>query len=86
MNGSLHLNRQKTRSRSNSRSIPTFHALLMNYLLLEKARHAKNGEHFWALWNGDTSDYLSASEADAALCAMVAFWTGKDAQRMDRLF
>ncbi len=33
MNGSLHLNRQKTRSRSNSRSIPTFHALLMNYSL-----------------------------------------------------
>jgi hypothetical protein len=59
---------------------------LSDELVLEKARTAKNGERFWRLWNGDTSEYLSASEADAALCAMLAFWTGKDEKRIDRLF
>lgn len=38
------------------------------------------------LWSGDTSVYhMDASAADAALCAHLAFWTGKDCERMDRL-
>ncbi|HKF36902.1 MAG TPA: hypothetical protein VKB35_08375, partial [Ktedonobacteraceae bacterium] len=54
--------------------------------LLAKARAAKNGEKFWALWNGDTSEYLSPSEADQALCTMLAFWTARDSRRIDHLF
>jgi putative DNA primase/helicase len=54
--------------------------------LLEKARAAKNGAKFEALWQGDTSGYPSHSEADAALCALLAFWTGADTSRMDTLF
>lgn len=54
--------------------------------LIERARRSKNGAAFSALWAGDTSGYKSASEADIALCNMLAFWTGKDAARMDRLF
>lgn len=55
--------------------------------LLKKARSAANGEHFARLYDrGDTSGYSSSSEADFALCNMLAFWTGKDAARMDRLF
>ncbi len=38
------------------------------------------------LWAGDTSKYPSASEADAALMSHLAFWTGRDMPRMDRLF
>ena len=30
--------------------------------------------------------YPSRSEADLALCNMLAFWTGRDAGRIDRLF
>jgi len=35
---------------------------------------------------GDTSGYESHSEADMALCRLLAFWTGRDRSRMDRLF
>lgn len=54
--------------------------------LIERARRSKNGAAFSALWAGDTAGYKSASEADLALCNMLAFWTGKDAGKMDRLF
>lgn len=54
--------------------------------LLAKARDARNGEDFTRLWAGDTSGYPSQSEADLALCAYLAFWTGGDLARMDRLF
>lgn len=55
--------------------------------LLRKAMDAKNGSDFDALWNGNISGYSNDhSSADLALCNMLAFWTGKDAYRMDRLF
>ena len=54
--------------------------------LLEKARSSKNGERFWKLYSGDTGSFQSASEADMALCSHLAFWTGGDANQVDRLF
>jgi putative DNA primase/helicase len=54
--------------------------------LIRRAQSAANGAKFTALWRGDTSAYPSASEADAALALMLAFWTNRDAARMDRLF
>ena len=56
--------------------------------LLEQARSARNGSAFAALFErGDMSAYSGDhSSADAALCAMLAFWTGRDAGRIDRLF
>jgi putative DNA primase/helicase len=54
--------------------------------LIEKARHASNGAKFSALWAGDWSGYPSQSEGDQALANSLAFWTGADAGRMDRLF
>lgn len=54
--------------------------------LLEKARSASNGEKFDRLWRGSTAGYDSQSEADMALCCLLAFWTGGDRARMDRLF
>jgi len=54
--------------------------------LLDKATQARNGATFRALWQGDISDYPSQSEAELALCNLLAFWTGSDAPRMDRLF
>ncbi len=47
---------------------------------------AKNGEKFKKLYNGDFSDYSSQSEADMAFCNMLAFWYGKDTQKMDYIF
>ena len=54
--------------------------------LLEKMRSSANGEKFDLLWRGDTGGYGSHSEADLALCSMLAFWTRCNAGQMDRLF
>ena len=58
--------------------------------LLEKMFQANNGPKAAALWEGDISEYLnrkeSASEADLALCGILAFWTGGDTKRIDGLF
>lgn len=54
--------------------------------LLKKARNASNGEKFERLWNGNTVGYDSQSEADMALCCLLAFWTGGDRTQMDQLF
>lgn len=52
--------------------------------VLQKASCAKNGAKFSALWNGDFDK--SHSEADLALCSMLAFWCGGDNAQIDRLF
>ncbi len=55
--------------------------------LLRRAMGAANRARFADLWRGDWSGaYPSQSEADLALCARLAFWTGRDAPRIDRLF
>lgn len=54
--------------------------------LLQKARDASNGAKFNALWAGNTNGYQSDSEADLALCSLLAFWTGPDPDRINRLF
>lgn len=55
--------------------------------LIEKMFRAKNGPAVKALWEGDTSPYNGdESGADQALCNSLAFWTGRDPARMDRLF
>ncbi len=47
---------------------------------------SKTGPAIQRLWNGDTSDYGSQSEADCALVGHLAFWCGGDVLRVDRLF
>lgn len=54
--------------------------------LIAYAVTASNGTKFQRLWEGDTSGYTSHSEADQALCNLLAFWTGGDPQRIERLF
>ena len=54
--------------------------------VVEKAKDAENGRKFKQLWNGRTAGYDSHSEADLALCGILAFWTGGDRAQMDRLF
>lgn len=56
-------------------------------VLIEKAKASENGETFKKLMIGEwQGDYPSQSEADLALCVLLAFWTGKDKIQMDRLF
>jgi len=61
--------------------------------LIDRIRKSKNGQkfdHFMSVT--DLEDLLfrysfpSASEADFSLCTMLAFWTRKDPEQMDRIF
>lgn len=56
--------------------------------LLDKAmsNETKNSDKFFQLWTGNYSGYPSQSEADMALCNMLAFWTACDSDRIDSLF
>jgi putative DNA primase/helicase len=59
--------------------------------IVDRAMRAANREKFARLWAGDTSDYADGdnegrSEADLALCSILAFWVGPDEGRIDRLF
>lgn len=55
--------------------------------LLARARKAKNGAKFTALFDdGDVSDFLSHSEADLSLCCTLAFWLNRDAGLVDTAF
>lgn len=64
--------------------------------LLEKAKSAENGDYFEDLWEGRWEKHThrwdgwsagqGQSEADSALCTMLAFWTNKDKARIKRLF
>ena len=55
--------------------------------LLSSASRSSNGSAFDALWSGDLSAHNGDhSAADLALLNLLAFWTGKDETRMDRLF
>jgi putative DNA primase/helicase len=55
--------------------------------LLERMFAAKNGAEIRALWDGSTAAHGNdSSSADQALCNHLAFWAGRDAARMDRLF
>lgn len=57
---------------------------LSDKVLLDKAIAARNGPEFHALWLGQCGP--DASRDDYRLCCLLAFWTGKDATRIDRLF
>jgi hypothetical protein len=59
-------------------------ATLSDEAILDKIRRAKNGQSFERLWQGDTEGYASASEADLALCGMLAFYT-QDPAQIERL-
>ena len=55
--------------------------------ILELAHGAKNGNEFSFLWAGKwEGTYPSQSEADLALCNLLAFYTGPHPDRIDRLF
>lgn len=54
--------------------------------IVRRAMSAANGQKFSQLWMDRGHGYTSESEADAALCSMLAFWIGPDPERLDQLF
>lgn len=59
---------------------------LTDHDVLSRMLSSKHCDKASKLWRGDTAGYVSHSEADAALCSYLAFWTGKDTEQIDRLF
>lgn len=60
---------------------------LSDHEVLERMFRAKNGAKAEALYDGQFETYFSSqSEADSALCCLLAFWTGRDESAVDRLF
>ena len=53
--------------------------------VMDRAGRAKNGDKFRKLMDGDTLGYPSQSEAELALCSMLAFWCSRDAEQIDRM-
>lgn len=54
--------------------------------VFQRIQGSKHRDKFNQLNSGDTTGYPSQSEADLALCNMLAFWTGKNPEQMDRIF
>ena len=54
--------------------------------LLAVMYRGKNGAKIKKLWEGDTGDYKSQSEADLALCNYLAFYTDKNPQAINDAF
>jgi putative DNA primase/helicase len=78
--------KQDTRSKGKTSQRAGNQASMSDLELVEKAKNASDGAKFSRLWSGDISGYPSHSEADQALCNLLAFWTGRDAARIDALF
>jgi len=55
--------------------------------VVDRAQKSSGAAKFKQLWLREESDeFESTSEADLALCCILAFWTGGDAEKIDKLF
>lgn len=55
--------------------------------VIDRIEGSKQGAKFKKLFRGDwRGEYESQSEADLALCCILAFWCKKDLEQMDRIF
>jgi putative DNA primase/helicase len=75
----------KATEKSNGTVHPAGRIFLGDTDVLMRAMTAKNAPKFRQLWDGDIEGYASQSEADIALCNILAFYSG-DHDQMDRLF
>lgn len=67
--------------------VPAPTVVVEDDILIDIMRKSKNGEKFIALMSGDISDYGGDdSSADLALCNILAFFTSKNPEQMDRIF
>ena len=60
-------------------------SLLPDEALLKRVFDGKSKDKFRKLWEGDHGDYRSQSEADLALCGILASYT-KNGEQIDRLY
>ncbi len=65
---------------------PAPSSLLADQALLSRARQARNGANFSALFDSPPAEGDDHSSRDLALCNLLAFWAARDAAQIDRLF
>jgi primase-polymerase (primpol)-like protein len=77
---------QGERKVSSSICSPVFYApLVEDEKIIQVATRAKNGQKFLSLMDGNISGYTSQSDADLALCSILAFYT-QDIAQIERIF
>ena len=54
--------------------------------IIDLAKEASNGQKFLQLHKNMATNHASSSEADLAYCEILAFWTGGDYEKMDKIF
>jgi putative DNA primase/helicase len=84
-----YINAKKTEKsvQKTSKSVNNGPVFVSDDEIIEIALNAKNGSLFADLMNGNWKGaYNSQSEADLALCNMLAFYTGKDTSMMDSIY
>lgn len=57
-----------------------------NEILRKASENEVSGDTFRRLYSGDLCGYQSHSEADLRLCQILAFWSNRDFDTIDRLF
>lgn len=72
-------------SKEKQRESPSVCLGLDDQAVLDLLGKARNRDKFQSLWGGDISAYPSHSEADIALCSLIAFYT-QDEKQIDRIF
>lgn len=79
-------NNNKRNSRTSAPVPPPTVSHMNEDEIIDKATNAKNGYLFKSLMDGTwTGNYKSQSEADLAICNILAFWTGKDERMIDSI-
>jgi putative DNA primase/helicase len=80
-------NRPKETQQTQLELVTTKPIQLTDQDLIYKASNSRNGQQFRLLFDGNWSslNYPSQSEADMAFCNLLAFWSGKDKNQMDRI-
>ncbi|MDN5310189.1 MAG: putative primase/helicase [Methanolobus sp.] len=76
---------QKEKESEPRKATPTQEGGLSDEEIIRLCKIARNGEKFKSLWSGCTVGYPSQSEADQALCSILAFYT-QDEMQIDSLF
>ena len=77
----------KRPSRARNRNLVDPKSWLTDEQVVEKASSGENGEKFADLYAGRWEDrYGSQSDADMALCDILAWWCGADREQVDRIF
>lgn len=54
--------------------------------IIEKIERSRNADKFKRLMSGNTQGYESQSDADMALASILAFWCGRDIDKMREIF